>query len=234
MFFAHGAQVVQREDLSEQMHRVGHRFGFLIYTLDAWEDRARDAKRGDFNALLRFPDVDGRAEVLAATAALEREIPPGLAIRLRANVEERLCLRPRVLMHRCRKSAREKWRDAVAVARALRKEEGVLIFAAGCLAAYLAPHQMRSAESLRHGLGLAVNLMALGAVLSSAIPPPPPPPPPHGGAYRPNVAIPPGRTTSACGNICQSCNCCCTAECCAEGCCEGCCSIGECCSGCSG
>jgi hypothetical protein len=205
------------------MHRVGHRFGFLIYALDAWEDRARDEKRGDFNPLLSIPGVDAKAEILAATADLERDIPPALALRLRANVEERLGMRPRVLMHRCRKRMREQWKDAVALARSLRRQEGALVFGAGCVAAFLVPHHMRSADSLRHGLGLAMNLMALGAVLNSALPPPPPPPP------QPHVAVPPGQTGSSCGNCC---NCCCVGDCCAEGCCDACGSCGDCCSGC--
>jgi len=242
IFFQHGARVIGRADMAEAMYRAGHRFGFLIYALDAWEDRARDEKRGDFNPLLKLPNVDARAEILAATADLEREIPPAIALRLRANVEERLGLRPRVLTHRCRKTIRERWKDAVALARSIRQKEGVIVFAAGCVAAYLVPHQMRSADSLRHGLGLGLNLMALGAVLSSAAPPPPPPPGPSG--YQPHVAIPPGSTSgfrssgggSGCCN-CGSCTqCCCTAECCSEGCCDACSSCGDCgdcCSSCS-
>jgi hypothetical protein len=217
MFFENGARIVGRADLSGMMHRVGHRFGFLIYALDAWEDRAHDEKRGDFNPLLSIPGVDAKAEILAAAADLEQDIPPALALRLRANIEERLGIRPRVLTHRCRKSMRERWKDAVALARSLRRQEGALLFAAGCVAAFLVPHHMRSADSLRHGLGLAMNLMALGAVLNSALPPPPPPRP------QPHVAVPPGRTCTTCGDCC---NCCCVGDCCAEGCCDAC---GSCC-----
>lgn len=244
MFFENGARVAGRIDLSEMMRRVGHRFGFLIYALDAWEDKARDEKRGDFNPLLSIPGVDAKAEILAAAADVEREIPRAIAMRLRANVEERLGMRPRVLMHRCKKSMRERWKDAVALARAIRQREGALIFAAGCVAAFLVPHHMRSADSLKHGLGLAMNLMALGAVLSSAIPPPPPsgggaPSGGGHGAYRPNVAIPSGgRSGSSCGCCGNTCKCCCIGDCCAEGCCDACGSCGECgsccdcCSGC--
>jgi hypothetical protein len=229
VFFEHGSRIVGREDLGQMMYRVGHRFGFLIYALDAWEDKARDAKRGDFNPLLSLPDVDARAEILAATADIEREIPAAFALRLRANVEERLGLRPRVLMHRCRKSTRERWHEAVALARSIRKQEGALTFGAASVVAFLVPHHMRSAESLHHGLGLGLNLMAFGAVLSSAAPPPPPPGP---GGYRPNVAIPPGpAASSGRGSCCSSCDCtCCAADCCAEGCCDACCSVGECCN----
>lgn len=234
LFFENGARVVGREDLSSKMRRMGHRFGLLIYTLDAFEDRAKDERRGEFNPLLAFANLDARAEILGATSDLEREISQSLGMRLRANVEERLGMRPRVLTHRCRKGLRERWSDAVALARSLRQKEGALTFAAACVVAFLVPHQMRSAESLRHGLGLSLNLIALGAVLSSAVPPPPPPPPPT-GAYNPNVAIPPGsmgRRGSGCGGFGNCCSWCCTAECCAEGCCDACCSCGDCCTGC--
>jgi hypothetical protein len=240
LFFEHGSSVVGRQDLGEMMYRVGHRFGFLIYALDALEDRARDAKRGDFNPLLRLPDVDAKAEILAATADIEREIPAAFGLRLRANVEERLGMRPRVLVHRCRKTTWERWKEAVELTRSLRKKEGALAFGAACVVAFFVPHHMRSAESLHHGLGLGLNLMALGAVLSSAVPPPPPSPGP--GGYQPNVAIPSGsspvRSSSGCcgscgtcGECCTCCDCsCCAADCCADGCCEACCSVGECCN----
>jgi hypothetical protein len=230
LFFKHGTRVVGRDDLGEMMYRVGHRFGFLIYALDAFEDRERDGRRGDFNVLLSFPGLDAKAEILSAVGDLERNLPPALGLRLRTNVEERLGMRPRVLTHRCRKGSRERWKEAVALARSIRQKEGAVVFAAGCVAAFLVPHHMRSAESLRHGLGLGLNLMALGAILSSAVPPPPPPGPGPGG-LRPNVAIPPGRNVSGCGNCC-SCSNCCAAECCAEGCCDACCSAGDCCTGC--
>ncbi len=149
MFFQHGVRIVGHEDSAGTIKCAYHRFGFLIYALDAYEDRARDAKRGDFNPLLTLSNVDARAEILAATSELEQTIPTALALRLRANVEERLGLRPRVLMHRCRKGIRARWKDAVALARSIRQKEGALIFAAGCVAAFLVPHQMRSADSSR-------------------------------------------------------------------------------------
>jgi hypothetical protein len=229
LFFEHGARVIGREDLGSMMYRIGHRFGFLIYALDAVEDRERDARRGDFNPLLKLPWIDARAEILAAAAEIEKEVPQALSMRLRANVEERLGLRPRVLAQRCKRSARERWLDAVALARSLRKKESAIIFAAGCIAAYVAPHQMRHAESLRHGLGISMNLMALGAILASAAPPPPPPPGNH-APYQPHVAVPSGRSGGC--SWCTCCNTCCLAECCAEGCCEACCNVGECCNGC--
>jgi Family of unknown function (DUF5685) len=228
LFFSHGARVAGRDDLSEMMYRVGHRFGFLIYTLDAYEDRARDEQRGDFNPLLVLPGVDARASILEAAADLERELPERLALGLRANVEERLGMRPRVLATRCRKGIRERWRDAEVFARSVKKGEGAVAFAGACVLAFLFPHHIRSADSVRHGLGLGMNLMALGAILNSAIPPPPPP-----GSFHPQVAVPPGtgRTGIGCCNCCgccKDCSCECCTDCCCESCAEGCCSACDC------
>ena len=108
MVFAHGAP---------ELASIGRRFGYLVYVLDAWEDRVRDTKTRDFNALLAFPEVDGRAEILATVASLEKDLPVHLAARLRANVEERLGIRMRVLHGACRKSARARWKSAVEFAR---------------------------------------------------------------------------------------------------------------------
>jgi hypothetical protein len=243
LFFSEGARLIGRQDLAEQMYRMGHRFGFLIYSLDALEDRARDEKLGQFNPLAALPGVDARAEILAALVDLERELPQSFALRLRSNVEERLGMRPRVWTHRCRKGVRERWRDAVAFARTMNKEEGLAALAVASVVAFLFPHHVRSAESLKHSLGLGMNLMALGAILNAAVPPPPPPPPPPPGNYRPQVAIPPGGgyapRGSFGGSFCGSCCGSCCGECACEGCCgvcEGCgacCELGECCSNCS-
>jgi hypothetical protein len=242
LFFSEGARLIGRSDLRAQMYRMGHRFGFLIYALDALEDRARDEKLGQFNVLAALQGIDGRFEILAALADLERELPASFALRLRANVEERLGMRPRVWTHRCRKTVRERWRDAVALARSMKKEEGLAALAVASVVAFLFPHHVRSAESLKHSLGLGMNLMALGAILNAAVPPPPPPPPPPGN-YRPQVAIPPGAgygpRGSFAGSFCGSCCGSCCSECACEGCCgvcEGCgacCELGECCSSCS-
>lgn len=54
LVFEHGAAVMNSIlcDLDTQrgMYLVGYAFGELIYTLDAYEDYARDVRRGDFNA----------------------------------------------------------------------------------------------------------------------------------------------------------------------------------------
>ena len=56
MVFAHGAP---------ELASIGRRFGYLVYVLDAWEDRARDTKTGDFNAPTGRFTLDERGEILA-------------------------------------------------------------------------------------------------------------------------------------------------------------------------
>lgn len=165
MVFAHGAA---------ELAGIGRTFGYLVYVLDAWEDRARDTKTGDFNALTAFPEVDGRAEILAAVASLEKDLPPHLAARLRANVEERLGMRMRVFHGAaCRKSARERWKGAVEFARSMKEREraglvkGAAVLATVSMLAFFAPHPIRSAESWKQCFGLAMNLMAVGAVFAT-------------------------------------------------------------------
>jgi Family of unknown function (DUF5685) len=194
---------------------IGRRFGYLIYVLDAWEDRARDAKSGEFNALLAFPEVDGRAEILAMVESLERHLPAALANRLRANVEERLGMRLRVFHGACKKSARDRWKSAVSFARSMKAKEragilkGAAVVATVSVLAFFAPHQIRSAESWKQCFGVAMNLMAFGAVFATV--PVPPAVPPAGG--KPSGS---GGTSwcSACGDCCNCCECCECAECC--------------------
>jgi hypothetical protein len=179
LFFQYGARMISRPELEQTMSAIGNRFGTLIYLLDAHEDRARDARTGEFNALAAFPDIDSRAEILRLTRELEPMLPKTLAARLCVNIEERLGLRPRVLHQRCRKTAGERWREALLFASRMKEKEqagllkGSLVFATAAAAAFLVPHQARSAESWRHCLGLGMNLMALGGVLAMASVPPP-------------------------------------------------------------
>jgi hypothetical protein len=196
--FSHGAA---------ELGSIGRRFGTLIYLLDAWEDRARDGKSGDFNALLAFPQVDGQAEILSLVESVEKDLSPALAVRLRTNVEERLGMRMRVLHGACRKSVKQRWSSAVAFARSMKEKEragfakGAAVLATVSVLAFLAPHQIRSAESWRHCFGLVVNLMAVGAIFATV----PVPETPPGG---------PGKTSSGgcgcgnCGSCCESCDCC--------------------------
>jgi hypothetical protein len=202
MVFGHGAP---------ELASIGRRFGRLVYILDAFEDRAKDARSGDFNALLAFPAVDGRAEILALVESLEKDLPPHLAERLKANVEERLGIRPRVLHGACKKSARARWRSAVEFARSMKEREraglwkGAAVLATVSVLAFLAPHQIRSAESWKQCLGLAFNLMAFGALFA-------------------NVPLPEPAKKSGCMNSCG--NCCCDScecgDCCDCGCCCDC------------
>jgi hypothetical protein len=201
MVFAHG-------DL--KLASIGRRFGFLVYVLDAWEDRAEDARSGDFNALLAFPSIDGRAEILSAVESIEKDLPPHLAVRLRVNVEERLGMRMRVFDGACRKPARERWKSAVEFARSMKAREragllkGAAVLATVSVLAFLAPHQIRSAESWRQCFGLPLNLMAAGALFAT-VPTP-----------EPETPAKPGQGSSWC-DCCDCCGCSCEfCECCSE------------------
>lgn len=160
MVFAHGDPALES---------VGRKFGYLIYVLDAYEDRARDAEQGTFNALARFPEIDGRAEILRTVE--EIDLPADLKERLRANVEERLGLRPRVLCRGSRKTLKDRWRDAVAFARRMREREriGLAVFAAAVAIALLFPHHARGAMSARECLTVPFNLMALGSFFATPV-----------------------------------------------------------------
>jgi hypothetical protein len=191
---------------------IGRRFGYLAYVLDAWEDRARDAESGDFNPLTVF-QVDGRAEILSTVESLEKDLPPHLAERLRSNVEERLGMRMRVLHGVCRKPARERWRSAVIFARSMKEREragflkGVAVLATVSVLAFLAPHQIRLAESWRQCFGLVMNLMAVGAVFATV--------------HIPEAPGPEKKT--GCWNSCGNCCCCDACDC------GDCCECGSCC-----
>src|SRR6266850_1268401 len=143
----------------------------------------RGRNRGDFNPFLALSASTARDYVLAAANGVESLLSPEFATRLRSNVEERLGLRPRILHHhRCRKSLKDRWRDAVTFARAIRDGEhagaikGAAILASVSMLAFLFPHPIRAAESWRHCLGLGMNLMALGAIFATTPPGPELPP----------------------------------------------------------
>ena len=210
MVFGHGAP---------ELASIGRRFGTLVYILDAWEDRGKDAPRGEFNALAAFPSVDGRLEILALVESLERDLPAALALRLRTNVEERLGMRPRVLHGACRKPARSRWHDAVEFARSMKQREGAgwlkgaAVLATVPVLAFFAPHHIRAAESWKQSLGLAMNLMAFGAVMANVKIPEPP--------------LEPEKAKSRCGSCGDSLDCddCCCGDCCGDACCS-CCDCG--------
>ena len=123
-----------------ELSRIGSCFGRLVYVLDAHEDRARDAREGTFHALARFAEIDGRAEILQAVE--DMSLPGGLQQRLRANVEERLGMRPRVLCCVSRQTMGDRRREAVAFA-------------------VWFPHQAREA------ITVPFNLMALGTLFAT-------------------------------------------------------------------
>ncbi|MBB5032725.1 DUF5685 family protein [Prosthecobacter vanneervenii] len=60
----HLAQVSGAPGAKPLLHQLGESLGFLIYAQDAWEDWARDKKRGQFNPLHAFPDLVGRRAAL--------------------------------------------------------------------------------------------------------------------------------------------------------------------------
>src|SRR5579883_945864 len=102
MVFRHGARFGGD---AARLERIGRDFGYLIYVLDAFEDRENDARSGSFNALAAFPAVDGRAEILRIAADID--LPADLKLRLQTNVEERLGMRLRVLCCVSRQTLRQ-------------------------------------------------------------------------------------------------------------------------------
>jgi hypothetical protein len=176
MVFSHGVRLAGHADRAGDAWRLGYRFGELIYLLDALEDRARDAAAGAFNPLFVLPHETAasvRERILSCVAELEPEMKPSHAARLRGNVEERLGLRPRVLQAACRRSVRERIRDAVAFARSLRGREnagylkGAAILASVTFLAFIFPEHARRTDSWQQCLGVSMNLMALGAVFAT-------------------------------------------------------------------
>ena len=60
----HLAQVSGALEAKPLLRQLGESLGFLIYAQDAWDDWARDKKRGQFNPLHAFPDLTGRRAAL--------------------------------------------------------------------------------------------------------------------------------------------------------------------------
>jgi hypothetical protein len=98
---AHAARVAGHPEAEASLRLFGHRFGYLIYLLDAWEDFSKDAASGQFNAFqaLYGTRSPGRADLVFAADALEtsfRELPlaepfrEGLIIRFRTNLTARM------------------------------------------------------------------------------------------------------------------------------------------------
>jgi len=214
----HGVRRCGRPEMAESAYELGLNFGRLIYVLDAYEDRERDAETGAFNPLLAFPGLDGRREVMAAADEIAAMLPAALANRLRANVDERLGLRLPVLQACRHAGLRERVRDAVAFARSMREREaagimkGAAVLATVALLAFVFPHHARRAESWQQCLGVPFNLMALGSIFAFASQMPPQTPGPIGTPVKlpPNVP-----SCRSCGGSCM--------EGCGEGICESAC-----------
>lgn len=207
LMFSQGARIAGRPDLAGSMYALGHRFGLMAYLLDACEDLERDRRSGQFNPLIAFPGMDARGEILSAAAALERDLPPALAMRLRTNIEERLGLRLPVLRGGgCRRPWRGRWRDAVSFARSMREREqagavkGLAVLASAAAIAFLFPHQARSTESWRQCLSIGMNLMAVSSILATSQTPPDVP--------KPGAPAKPTGSSSFCSSCdCDSCDC---------------------------
>lgn len=70
----HLAEVCAVPQSRAALSELGESLGFLIYAHDAWDDWQRDRKRGQFNPLHAFPDINGRREAVLPMleAALQR------------------------------------------------------------------------------------------------------------------------------------------------------------------
>jgi hypothetical protein len=61
---AHLAHIAEAPQAGTALRQLGENLGLLIYAQDAWDDWAKDRKRGQFNPLHAFPDLAGRREAL--------------------------------------------------------------------------------------------------------------------------------------------------------------------------
>lgn len=61
---AHLANVTNAPSAKPALHQLGESLGFLIYAQDAWDDLAKDQRRGQFNPLHIFPNLSGRRTAL--------------------------------------------------------------------------------------------------------------------------------------------------------------------------
>jgi len=164
LFFEHGAKIAADGRAPNRMKEIGHRFGQLVYLLDALEDYEADAASGGFNPLrLAFPSVESRLDprdrektiglLREIASQLESEIE-GLPIqreqarmftsRLRANLSGRLGIKLPVIAqagrtcahHRPAQTLRQRLREAITVSRSLTTRH--LEERCGSVASYLA------------------------------------------------------------------------------------------------
>jgi hypothetical protein len=71
---SHLAYVAGVPQARDGLREIGESLGFLVYARDAWDDWARDKRRGQFNPLQAFPQLMGRREAVLPSmrAAVER------------------------------------------------------------------------------------------------------------------------------------------------------------------
>jgi hypothetical protein len=190
LVFRHGAIVAEIPERADDLAAIGHRFGRLIYLLDAWEDFEKDQKTGAFNPLT---SREWATQQIRKEAA-EIELPSDLKHRLQANIANRLATKFPII-HSCStrmpRGFKERWTGAVKRMRELRTP--LWATAAVVAIAFLFPLQARLVRSPRECLSLAMNLMALGGLMAT-------------------VPLPtPGKKSglgSCCGNTCEGCDCC--------------------------
>jgi hypothetical protein len=164
LFFEHGATIAARGRAANRMREIGHKFGELVYLLDALEDYQADAGSGGFNPLrLAFPSVERNLDprdrdktiglLQEITSELESEIEdlpiaPERArmftSRLRSNLSPRLGIRLPVITlagracahHRPAQTLKQRLREAITVSRSLTARH--LEERCGSVASYLA------------------------------------------------------------------------------------------------
>lgn len=235
LFFEHGARLAGSH--AAELARIGERFGYLIYLLDAFEDVAKDKRRGDFNPLTAFGLSRDWAKQQCRTVALEIDLAlrelgmEPLGLRLRANVAGKLSDTPG--LHICTPQARMSWREAIQFSRSMiGTAHRPMAFAGVAAVAFFFPQHAKQADSPEHCLSLGLNLMALGSLFTFANIGTGPQPGPGAGVHAAHAATAAGKTTTGGrgGGCCDSSCCSSCGDCGQAGCC--CCECGDCCGSC--
>lgn len=197
LFFAHGVELIGKDELKNLASEIGYKFGKLIYLLDALEDFEKDAKTNQFNALRavfalnenKLPN-DIYRKVTAILRGLESELIAKIyalpiderqrqifALRFQENLDKKLKTELPILKTRNfhipkqKPTFTEKYHLAVKTARKLTRNyswQMPIVFLFVFVFALAAPAHTREAKSARECFDLSFNLMFLGAVLSSA------------------------------------------------------------------
>ena len=147
LFFEQGTRIAAEGKSAELMKAVGHRFGELVYLLDALEDYEDDTRSGAFNPLMvAFPSAGGRLDpqdrekTTGLLGEIASRIESGIeslpipeqrarmfSSRLRANLSGRLGIKLQVIAlagrtcahHRPPLTLRQRLREAITVGRSL-------------------------------------------------------------------------------------------------------------------